>query len=98
MAARLRASEGTKSLTIEALAQLAVNYSQAIHCVKLEDPNVRRIRQLLAEATALQESATKLIAEITDQLQRSIFMHDDRGGPRERAAPEVERPRKPRST
>jgi hypothetical protein len=62
----------------------------------LEDPNVRRIRQLLAEATALQEAATKLIAEITDQLQRSIFMHDDRGGPR--GPQDVERRRKPRSS
>jgi hypothetical protein len=50
---------------------------------------------LLAEATALQEAATKLIAEITDQLQRSIFMHDDRGGPR--GSQDLERRRKPRS-
>jgi hypothetical protein len=64
----------------------------------LEDPNVRRIRQLLAEATALQEAATKLIAEITDQLQRSIFMHDDRGGLRERGSQDLERRRHPRSS
>jgi len=64
----------------------------------LDDPNVRRIRQLLAEATALQEAATKLIAEITDQLQRSIFMHDDRGSSRDRSSHELERRRKPRST
>ncbi|HEX7798483.1 MAG TPA: hypothetical protein VF456_29165 [Vicinamibacterales bacterium] len=62
----------------------------------MEDPNVRRIRQLLAEATALQDAATKLIAEITDQLQRSIFMHDDRGGPRERGSQDLERRRKSR--
>jgi hypothetical protein len=65
-------------------------------CLKLEDQNVRRIRQLLVEATALQQGATKLIAEITDQLQRSIFMHDDRGGPRERESQDLERRRKPR--
>jgi hypothetical protein len=53
---------------------------------------------LLAEATALQEAATKLIAEITDQLQRSIFIHDDRGGPRAHTAGELEHRRKPRST
>jgi hypothetical protein len=64
----------------------------------LEDPNVQRIRQLLAEATALQEAASKLIAEITDQLQRSIFMHDDRGGPRERGLRDLERRRNPRSS
>jgi hypothetical protein len=64
----------------------------------LEDPNVRRIRQLLAEATALQEAATKLIAEITDQLQRSIFIHDDRGGPRLRGSQDLERRRRPRSS
>jgi hypothetical protein len=62
----------------------------------LEDSNVRRIRQLLAEATALQQAATKLIAEITDQLQRSIFMHDDRGGRREHESQDLERRRKPR--
>jgi hypothetical protein len=64
----------------------------------LEDPNVKRIRELLAEATALQEAATKLIAEITDQLQRSIFMHDDRGAARAHTPGELERRRKPRST
>jgi hypothetical protein len=63
----------------------------------LEDLRVRRIRELLKEATDLQDAATKLIAEITDQLQRSIFMHDDRGGPRERSASDPERRRKPRS-
>jgi hypothetical protein len=64
----------------------------------LEDPNIRRIRQLLAEATALQEAATKLIAEITDQLQRSIFLHDDRGGSPDHGSRQVERRRKSRST
>jgi hypothetical protein len=64
----------------------------------LEDPNVRRIRQLLAEATALQQAATKLIAEITDQLQRSIFMHDDRGGPLQRGSQDLERRRRSRSS
>jgi len=63
----------------------------------LEDLRVRRIRELLKEATDLQEAASKLIAEITDQLQRSIFMHDDRGGPREHSSNDPERCRKPRS-
>jgi len=62
-----------------------------------EDLRVRRIRELLAEATQLQETATKLIGEITDQLQRSIFLHDDRGGPRESESRSSERRRKPRS-
>jgi hypothetical protein len=48
----------------------------------------------LKEATDLQEAATKLIAEMTDQLQRSIFMHDDRGGPREHSSGDPERRRK----
>ena len=91
-------STGAKPLKIEALAQLAMNCCQVIHCLKLDDPNVRRVRQLLAEATALQDAATKLIAEITDQLQRSIFMHDDRGSSRDRGSLQLERRRKPRST
>jgi len=62
----------------------------------LEDIRVRRIRELLKEATDLQEAASKLIAEITDQLQRSIFMHDDRGAPRDRSSGEPERRQKPR--
>jgi len=63
----------------------------------LEDIRVRRIRELLKEATDLQEAASKLIAEITDQLQRSIFMHDDRGAPRDRSPSEPERRQKPRA-
>jgi hypothetical protein len=59
-----------------------------------EDLRVQRIRELLAEATELQEAATKLIAEITDQLQRSIFMHDDRGERRERDSQQPDRRRK----
>jgi hypothetical protein len=62
-----------------------------------DELRVRRIRELLNEATELQEAATKLIAEITDQLQRSIFIHDDRGGRREPAPNAPERRRKPRT-
>jgi hypothetical protein len=62
-----------------------------------DDLKVRRIRELLTEATELQEAATKLIAEITDQLQNSIFIHDDRGGRRERGPNAPERRRKPRT-
>jgi hypothetical protein len=62
-----------------------------------DDLKVRRIRELLTEATELQEAATKLIAEITDQLQNSIFIHDDRGGRRARGPNAPERRRKPRT-
>jgi hypothetical protein len=51
---------------------------------QVEDPRVRQLRDLLDEATKLQEHASTLIAELTDQLQRSIFTHDDRGVPAER--------------
>jgi hypothetical protein len=54
----------------------------------VEDPRVRQLRELLAQANQLQRDATALIAELTDQIQRSIFTHDDRGGPRERRAGE----------
>jgi hypothetical protein len=63
---------------------------------ELEDLRIRRIRELLAEATELQETATKLIGEITDQLQRSIFIHDDRGVPHNREPAHPDRRRKPR--
>jgi hypothetical protein len=43
-----------------------------------EDPCLENLRQLIDEATALQQHATTLVAEITDQLQRSIWTHDDR--------------------
>ena len=46
----------------------------------LDDQRVKRLQDLLQEATHLQEAASKLIEDITDQLQRSIFIHDDRGG------------------
>jgi hypothetical protein len=61
----------------------------------LEDPRVQRIRELLDEATKLQDAATDLIADITDQIQRSIFIHDDRGGPNRPG--QSERRRKPRT-
>jgi hypothetical protein len=42
-----------------------------------EDPWIDSLRQLIDEARALQQQATTLVAEITDQLQRSIWMHED---------------------
>ena len=61
----------------------------------VEDPRVLQLRELLAQANQLQRDATALIAELTDQIQRSIFTHDDRGGPRERRS--GERRQKPRT-
>jgi hypothetical protein len=61
----------------------------------LEDQRISRIRELLEHATKLQDAATQLIADLTDQIQRSIFIHDDRGGPKERRRYH-ERRKKPR--
>jgi hypothetical protein len=44
-----------------------------------DDPRVECLRELIDQATALQQEATDLVIEITDQLQRSIWLHDDRG-------------------
>jgi hypothetical protein len=55
-----------------------------------DDPRIQSLRQLIDEATALQEQATKLVVEITDQLQRSIWMHPDWGVAEDRP------PRRPR--
>jgi hypothetical protein len=63
----------------------------------LEDFRVQTLRELLKQATELKESATKLIADLNDQLQRSIFLHDDRGVPAARRRPDADRRRKPRS-
>jgi hypothetical protein len=43
-----------------------------------EDPWIDSLRQLIDEASALQQQARTLVAEITDQLERSISTHDDR--------------------
>jgi hypothetical protein len=45
----------------------------------VEDSRLKTLRDLLNEAVALQEQSGRLVADITDQLQRSIFLHDDRG-------------------
>jgi hypothetical protein len=45
----------------------------------VEEQRLKTLHQLLSEAATLQEQANKLVAEITDQLQRSIFIHDDMG-------------------
>ena len=43
-----------------------------------EDPWIESLRQLIDDANELQQQATTLVVEITDQLQRSIWTHDDR--------------------
>jgi hypothetical protein len=57
----------------------------------MEDPRLTTLRDLLAQASELQEETTKLIEEITDQLQRSIFMHDEWGNAIVRAKPDRRR-------
>jgi hypothetical protein len=63
----------------------------------LEDPRIKQLRQLLDEARSLQHHATSLVMEITDQIQRSIFMHDDRASRRHRQAERRKKPRDPRA-
>jgi hypothetical protein len=57
--------------------------------LQVEDPRIRQLRDLCDQAVKLKEAAEQLVAELTEQLQRSISTHDDRGG-----APD--RRRKPR--
>jgi hypothetical protein len=61
-----------------------------------DDPRIATLRRLIDEATALQEHAARLVAEITDQLQRSIWIHDDRADGQERPR-RRERRKRPRS-
>jgi len=44
-----------------------------------DESRVAELHRLLAEARALQDNANRVIVEITNQLQRSIWTHDDRG-------------------
>jgi len=60
----------------------------------VDDPRLKTLQDLRDQAVALRDSSQKLVAEITDQLQRSIFMHDDRGAAVLR--PKPDRRRKPR--
>jgi len=46
----------------------------------VDQSRLKTLHDLLSEAKQLQEETSKLVAEITDQLQRSIFIHDDWGG------------------
>jgi hypothetical protein len=41
------------------------------------DPHTEHLRRLIDEAKALQREASALVIEITDQLQRSIWLHND---------------------
>jgi hypothetical protein len=60
----------------------------------VDDPRLKTLQDLRDQAVAIRDSSQKLVAEITDQLQRSIFMHDDRGVAVLR--PKPDRRRKPR--
>jgi hypothetical protein len=46
--------------------------------VVVDDPRIKRLRELVDQATALENAAGRLVVELTDQLQRSIFLHDNR--------------------
>ena len=48
----------------------------------MEDPHTEHLRRLIDEAKALQREASALVIEITDQLQRSIWLHNDMGDDR----------------
>ncbi|HEX7794215.1 MAG TPA: hypothetical protein VF456_07695 [Vicinamibacterales bacterium] len=43
----------------------------------MEDPHTEHLRRLIDEAKALQREASALVIEITDRLQRSIWLHTD---------------------
>jgi hypothetical protein len=45
----------------------------------VEDGRLKTLHDLLDEAVALQQQTSRLVAEITDQIQRSIFLHNDSG-------------------
>ena len=51
---------------------------------RMEDPRIRQLRDLCDQAIKLKEAAEQLVAELNEQLQRSISTHDDRGAPPER--------------
>ena len=60
-----------------------------LHAV--DDPRIKQLRELCDQAIQLKEAAEQLVAELTEQLDRSFSTHDDRGGPHT-----PERRRKPR--
>jgi len=43
----------------------------------MEDPHTEHLRRLIEEAKTLQREASALVIEITGQLQRSIWLHND---------------------
>jgi len=43
----------------------------------MADPHTEHLRRLIEEAKSLQRAASALVIEITDQLQRSIWLHND---------------------
>jgi lipoate-protein ligase B len=58
--------------------------------IRVEDPRITQLRDLCDQAVKLKAVAEQLVTELTDQLQRSIWTHDERSVPRDRR-------RKPRS-
>jgi hypothetical protein len=66
-------------------------YSCQSYTLTVEEARLKTLNDLLGQATQLQAETTKLVAEITDQLQRSIFTHDDRSGALFRPKPDRRR-------
>jgi len=49
----------------------------AVVKASMKDPHTEHLRRLIEEAQALQRAASALVIEITDRLQRSIWLHND---------------------
>lgn len=58
----------------------------------VDDPRIKQLRDLCDQALKLKEAAEQLVIELTDQLNRSFSVHDDRG-----VSPFSNRRRRPRS-
>jgi len=50
------------------------------------DSRVKRLRELIEEAKAMQRDASQLVADLTDQLERSILNHPNLGVSNDRPA------------
>jgi hypothetical protein len=59
-----------------------------------ETADTKRLREMIQQASDIQQSATQLVVDLTDQLQRSILLHNDTSDDRPARS---ERRRKPRS-
>ena len=62
-----------------------------------DNSTIANLKALLDQATRVQATTNQLVAELTDQLQRSILLHEaeDRPNPNRRRQPD--RRRKPRA-